>query len=72
MSFSLGDYVTVNERLRAALEKFPDLRVAELPPKIVEAGGKLFVEVQMFVRRHADDLDVMPRTHPRLHGIRNQ
>ena len=56
MSFSLGDYVTVNERLRAALEKFPDLRVAELPPKIVEAGGKLFVEVQMVVRRHADDL----------------
>jgi hypothetical protein len=56
MSFSLGDYVTVNDRLKAALEKFPDLRVAELPPKMVEAGGKLFVEVQMVVRRHADDL----------------
>jgi hypothetical protein len=50
MSFSLGDYVTVNDRLKAALEKFPDLRVAELPPKMIEAGGKLFVEVQMVVR----------------------
>jgi hypothetical protein len=49
MSFSLGDYVTVNERLKAALEKFPDLRVAELPPKMIEAGGKHFVEVQMTV-----------------------
>jgi hypothetical protein len=29
MSFSLGDYVTVNDRLKAALEKFPDLRVVE-------------------------------------------
>jgi hypothetical protein len=31
MSFSLGDYVTVNDRLKAALEKFPDLRVVETP-----------------------------------------
>jgi hypothetical protein len=56
MSFSLGDYVTVNDRLKAALEKFPDLRVAELPPKMIEAGGKHFIEVQMTVYRHAEDL----------------
>ena len=56
MSFSLGDYVTVNDRLKAALEKFPDLRVAELPPKMIEAGGKYFIEVQMTVYRHAEDL----------------
>lgn len=54
--FSLDNYVTVNERLRQALEKFPDLRVHEYAPKIVEAGGQLFVEVQMEVRRSADDL----------------
>lgn len=56
MSFSLDNYVTVNERLRQALEKFPDLRVMEYAPKIVEAGGQLFVEVQMVVRRDPNDL----------------
>jgi hypothetical protein len=55
--FSLGDYVTVNERLKAALEKFPDLIVEEHPPKFVEApDGKTFVEVRMVVRRDRDDL----------------
>jgi hypothetical protein len=55
--FSLGDYVTVNERLKAALEKFPDLIVEEHAPKFVEApDGKTFVEVRMVVRRDRDDL----------------
>lgn len=54
--FSLDNYVTVNERLRQALEKFPDLRVMESEPRIVEAGGQLFVQVEMCVRRSADDL----------------
>jgi hypothetical protein len=55
--FSLGDYVTVNERLKAALAKFPDLIVEEHPPKFVEApDGKTFVEVRMVVRRDRDDL----------------
>lgn len=54
--FSLGDYVTVNERLKAALEKFPDLRVVEDAPKFVEApDGKTFVEVSMTVYRTHDD-----------------
>ena len=52
--FSLGDYVTVNERLKAALQKFPDLIVEEHPPKFVEApDGKVFVEVRMVVRQYA-------------------
>jgi hypothetical protein len=55
MSFSLGDYVTVNDRLKAALEKFPELRVIERAPRIVDAAGKTFVEVQMTVYRDASD-----------------
>ena len=48
--FSLGDYVTFNERLKAALEKYPDLIVNEDAPKFVEApDGKIFVEVRMVV-----------------------
>ena len=54
--FSLGDYVTVNERLKAALEKFPELRVVEDAPRFVEGpDGKTFVEVSMTVYRTPDD-----------------
>lgn len=54
--FSLGDYVTVNERLKAALERFPELRVIESSPRFVEApDGKTFVEVSMTVYRSPDD-----------------
>jgi hypothetical protein len=56
MSFNLDNYVTVNERLRLALEKFPDLRVHESEPRLIEAGGQLFIQVEMVVRRTADDL----------------
>ena len=56
MSFSLGDYVTVNDRLKAALAKYPDLIVREDAPRIIEAGGKLFVEARMEVYRDANDL----------------
>jgi hypothetical protein len=55
--FTLGDYVTVNERLKAALDKYPDLIVNEDAPKFIEApDGKIFVEVRMVVRRSHDDL----------------
>ena len=55
--FSLGDYVTVNERLKAALAKYPDLIVNEDAPRFIEApDGKTFVEVRMVVRRSHEDL----------------
>ena len=54
--FSLGDYVTVNERLKAALERFPELRVVEDAPRFVEApDGKTYIEVSMTVHRSPDD-----------------
>ena len=54
--FNLGDYVTVNERLKAALEKFPDLRVVEDAPKFVEGpDGKTYIEAKMTVYRTPDD-----------------
>jgi len=37
---NLDGYVTVNERLKLALTKYPDLRVEELPFDIVEIGGQ--------------------------------
>jgi len=57
MSFSLGDYVTVNDRLKAALEKHPDLRVVESEPKFITSpDGKVFVEAKMTVYRAWDDV----------------
>lgn len=57
MSFSLGDYVTVNDRLLMALDKFPELRVVESQPIFVTApDGKVFVEVKMTVYRSWDDV----------------
>ena len=57
MTFSLGDYVTVNDRLLQALEKFPDLRIKEGEPKFVTApDGKVYVETSMTVYRAWDDM----------------
>ena len=55
MSYKLDGYVTVNERLRMALERWPDLRVVEASPKIITVGDATFVEVTVTVWRSADD-----------------
>lgn len=55
MSYDLSGYVTVNERLRRALEQWPDLRVQETPPKLVAAGDQTFIEVTTTVWRTPDD-----------------
>jgi hypothetical protein len=57
MTFSLGDYVTVNDRLLQALEKFPDLRIKEGEPIFVTApDGKVYVQTSMTVYRAWDDM----------------
>lgn len=56
MAFNIDNYVTVNERLLLALEKFPDLRVVESEPVFVNApDGKVFVQAKMTVYRTWDD-----------------
>jgi len=55
MSYKLDGYVTVNERLRMALERWPDLRVVEDSPKIVTVGDAAFVEVTVTVWRDPED-----------------
>lgn len=55
MAFEMHGYVTVNQRLKHALEKWPELRVQESPPKLVEAGTQLFIEVTTTVWRTPDD-----------------
>lgn len=53
--FKLGDYVDVPTRLTMALEKYPDLRVAESRPQIVEIDAQKYVEISCTVWRDAND-----------------
>ena len=60
MAFKLDSYVTVNERLTMALERWPELRVVEAGPKIIQIGDDTFVEVTITVWR--DPSDTLPAT----------
>lgn len=53
--FKLGDYVDVPTRLTMALKKYPDLRVAESRPQIVEIDAQKYVEISCTVWRDAND-----------------
>lgn len=56
MAFSLDNYVDVPTRLKAALEKYPDLSIQETAPKVVEMpDGKTFLEVTTTIYRSPSD-----------------
>lgn len=55
MSFDLNDYVDVKTRLTQALAKYPDLRITEHRPTVVDVGGQLFVECAVTVARDPED-----------------
>jgi hypothetical protein len=52
---NLDGYVTVNERLKLALAKYPDLRVEELPFQIVEIGEQTNLHCTVRVYTTPDD-----------------
>jgi hypothetical protein len=79
--FNLDNYVDVPTRLRAALEKYPELSIQETPPKVVSMDdGKQFLEVTTRVWRHpSDPLPVIvscweeyPGTTPYTRGAEQQ
>ena len=51
----LGDYVEVKDRLREALRQWPDMRVVETPPTLLEVGDRLFLVCRVEVFRTFDD-----------------
>ena len=53
--FNLGDYVDVPTRLAMALKKYPDLRIQESKPQIVEVDNQKYVEISCTVWRDAND-----------------
>ena len=52
---NLDGYVTVNERLAAALEQYPELRIVEEAPEIRSIDGSHYIEVAVTVYRDTDD-----------------
>ena len=52
---NLDGYITVAERLSRALEKWPDLRVTEAPPRIITVGDSTYIEVTTTIWRSPDD-----------------
>ena len=80
MAFDLTGYVTVNERLKHALQKWPDLRVQESEPVLVQTDGQTFIQVTTTVWRTPDDLlpciascwEPYPGTTPYTRGSEQQ
>jgi hypothetical protein len=70
-------YVTVNERLKAALERWPDLRVVELPFEIHEIAGEIYLWTAVDVYPTPDETrpirgsvlePIRPERHPLHHS----
>ena len=57
--FNLGDYVDVPTRLAMALTKFPELRIQESRPHIIEVEQQKYVEISCTVWRDANDTNPM-------------
>jgi hypothetical protein len=55
MSFDLGDYVDVRHRLELALLKFPNLRVVENEPQLINMGERIYIQCAVTVYRDHDD-----------------
>ena len=55
MSWDLKDYVDVPARLRMLADKFPDVRIKEDAPRIIQIGDKTFLEVRVTAWRTPDD-----------------
>lgn len=55
MAVDLAGYVTVADRLRSALEAFPDLRIIERPAEMVTWADDLRLVCTVEVRRSVDD-----------------
>lgn len=51
----LGDYVEVKDRLAQALKQWPDMRVIETAPTLLEVGDRLFLVCRVEVFRTPDD-----------------
>jgi len=52
---NLDGYIDVATRLKLAALRFPELRITEHKPVVVEAGGQLFIEARVTISRSPED-----------------
>lgn len=55
MAFDLTDYVDVRHRLELALLQYPDLRVVEDSPALINIGERVYIQCAVTVYRTHDD-----------------
>jgi hypothetical protein len=53
---NLENYMDVATRLRYAYARFPDLRIIESRPVLIDAGPAQFIEIKVTIHRTVDDV----------------
>jgi len=53
---NLDNYMDVATRLRYAYARFPDLRIIESRPVLIDAGPAQFIEIKVTIHRTVDDV----------------
>ena len=55
MAYNQGDYIEVKDKLRLAYERWPEMRIQESAPRIVEVAGDVKIEITVTIWRDPDD-----------------
>lgn len=80
MAYDRGDYIEVKDKLRLAYDRWPEMRVQESDPMIVEIGGDIKIGIRCTIWRTPDDplpavftaWEVYPGTTPFTKGSEQQ
>ena len=80
MAYQQGDYIEVKDKLRLAYDRWPDMRIQESAPRIVEVAGDVKIEITVTIWRDPEDPmpavfschEVYPGTTPFTRGSEQQ
>ena len=56
MAYDLSEYVTVNERIALAMDKWPDASFQNIGTKLIEVAGHFYVEATVALYRDPNDV----------------
>lgn len=80
MAYDRSDYIEVKDKLRLAYDRWPEMRIQESTPRIVEVAGDTKIEITCTIWRTPDDPlpavftchEVYPGTTPFTRGSEQQ
>ncbi len=80
MAYDRSDYIEVKDKLRLAYDRWPEMRIQESVPRIVEVNGDTKIEITCTIHRDPDDpmpavftcWEVYPGTTPFTRGSEQQ